>query len=43
MHNKAFGKLLEELQKLTFAQTKKVEKYLNRKSSIENYLLPISM
>lgn len=36
MHNKAFGKLLEQLQKLTFEQTKKVEKYLHTKSSIEN-------
>lgn len=36
MHNKAFGKLLEQLQKLTFDQTKKVEKYLHKKSSIEN-------
>ena len=36
MHNKAFSKLLEQLQKLTFEQTKKVEKYFHTKSSIEN-------
>jgi len=36
MHNKAFSRLLEQLQKLTFEQTKKVEKYLHTKSSIEN-------
>lgn len=36
MHNKAFGRLLEQLQKLTFEQTKKVEKHLHIKSSIEN-------
>ena len=36
MHNKAFSKLLEQLQKLTFEQTKKVEKYLHIKSFIEN-------
>jgi len=36
MHNKAFSKLLEQLQKFTFEQTKKVEKYLHTKSSIEN-------
>jgi len=35
MHNKAFGKLLEQLQNLTFEQTKKVEKYLHAKTSIE--------
>ena len=36
MHNKAFGKLLAQLKKLTFEQTKKVEKNLHTKSSIEN-------
>jgi transposase-like protein len=36
MHNKAFGRLLEQLQKLTFEQTKKVDKYLHTKFSIEN-------
>ena len=35
MHNKAFSKLLEQLKKLTFQQTKKVENYLHIKSSIK--------
>ncbi len=35
MHNKAFSRLLSQLQKLTFEQTKKVENYLHVKSSTE--------
>ena len=36
MRNKAFSRLLSQMQKLTFEQTKKVEKYLHLKSSNEN-------